>query len=193
MAEHGNDGDLRNQSEVRGRPLACSQDRRTRAGDAPRRGVIREHAEKNPEKLPEMEGGEDPAPAQLAFTVWRVNDDDLAVQDNEAVDLACKKLGVERRRTDPYFDGTFDRSPVKIVPLGHPLTPLDLEELRREHLGIPQPKIDDWRAMADCVMFDPAYDGEVFDIALSDVPERKSDLVTGKYTLPAPAGPLRSP
>lgn len=36
---------------------------------------------------------------------------------------------------------------------------------------------------------DTAYDGEVFNIALSDVPERKNDLVGGRYELPAPDGP----
>jgi len=41
--------------------------------------------------------------------------------------------------------------------------------------------------MVDVVMIDAAYDGEVFDITLSDVPERKDDLVTGRYELPAPA------
>ncbi len=35
-----------------------------------------------------------------------------------------------------------------------------------------KPKIDDWRSMVDCVMVDPAYDGAVFKVALSDVPER---------------------
>ncbi len=38
----------------------------------------------------------------------------------------------------------------------------------------------------DCLMIDPAYDGEVLNIALSDVPEKKSDLVKGSYSLPAP-------
>jgi len=32
-------------------------------------------------------------------------------------------------------------------------------------------------------------DGQVFNVALSDVPERKTDLVSGRYELPAPAGP----
>ena len=32
-------------------------------------------------------------------------------------------------------------------------------------------------------------DGQVFNVALSNVPERKSDLVSGRYELPAPAGP----
>jgi hypothetical protein len=42
--------------------------------------------------------------------------------------------------------------------------------------------------MVDCVLIDPAYDGEVFSVALSDVPEKRDDLVIGTYSLPAPAG-----
>jgi hypothetical protein len=49
--------------------------------------------------------------------------------------------------------------------------------------------IPDWRAMVDVIMIDTAYDGEVFNIVLSDVPERKDDLVVGHYELPAPDGP----
>ena len=220
-------------------------------------------------------------PAQLAFTVWRVNDYDLAIQHNEAVNLACDHIGIQRIRSDSYFDGTLGKSLVKIVPFGHPLSPLDLEELKREldarpdedrpvtlvSLGIElatkawiedwnrlrkgkdsvnritiielrtdtkygkfikheparakvkvarkngnlaveiedfisptilerlsqqgallQPRVDDWRAMVDCVMIDPAYDGKVFNMALSDVPEKKTELVAGRYELPAPSG-----
>ena len=46
--------------------------------------------------------------------------------------------------------------------------------------------IPDWRAKVDCVMADPDYDGEVFNIALSDIPEKKNDLVDGEYELTAP-------
>jgi len=52
-------------------------------------------------------------------------------------------------------------------------------------------QITDWRAMVDVVMIDAAYDGQVFRIALSDVPERKDDLVGGEYELPAPEGRTR--
>jgi adenine-specific DNA-methyltransferase len=228
----------------------------------------------------EDEDNESPEPAQLAFTVWRVNDYDLAIQHNEAVNLACEHIGIERMRTDAYFDGTLGRSLVKIVPFGHPLTPLDLEELKRELEARPEedrpltivclgmelaaqawvedwnrlrkgkdaanrievielrtdpkygkfiayeparakvkvarrkdkivvevedfispaiverlkqqgglltPRIDDWRAMVDCVMIDLFYNGSVFNVALSDVPEKKAGLVTGRYELPAPA------
>ena len=52
-------------------------------------------------------------------------------------------------------------------------------------------QIPDWRAMVDVVLIDTAYDGEGFNITLSDVPERKNDLVSGRYELTAPAGPSR--
>jgi adenine-specific DNA-methyltransferase len=218
-------------------------------------------------------------PAQASFTTWRVNDYDLQIQHNEAVNLAAELLGVERTRADGFFDGTLGQSLVKITPFAHPLTPLDLEDIRRElearpdedrgvtvvclameltaqswvdewnalrkgaaavnrikvielrtdpkygkflkhepakakvriarkngkivvevqdfisptiierlgqQAGVVSPKIDDWRAMVDCVMIDPAYNGKVFNVALSDVPERKTDLVSGTYELAAP-------
>jgi len=232
--------------------------------------------------LPGMDADKAPKPAQLSFSVYRVNDYDLQIQHNEAVNLACEHIGVTRTRTDAFFDGTLGKRLVKIIPFGHPLTVLDLEELKRElaarpdeerdvvvvclgkelaveawleewnrlrkkgdvpnkievvelrtdpkygkfiahqparakvnirrvkdklvieiedfisptiierlsqQEGVLKPKITDWRAMVDSVMIDPAYDGKVFNIALSDVPEKKSDLVAGHYELPAPEGP----
>ncbi len=220
-------------------------------------------------------------PAQLSFAVYRVNDYDLTVHHQEAVNLACEHIGVTRTRTDQYFDGTLGKRLVKIIPFTHPLTLLDLEELKRElnarpdedrgvvlvclgkepaadawvedwnrlrrgkaevnrievielrtdpkygkffqhqparakvkvtrkndtivveiedfispsvverlqeQAGLVKPKIDDWRAMVDCVLIDPDYDGKVFRIGLSDVPERKTDLVAGRYEVPAARG-----
>ena len=227
------------------------------------------------------ENKENIQPAQAAFSTWRVNDYDLAIQHNEAVNLASEHIGIQRMRTDAYFDGTYRKSLVKIIPFGHPLTPLDLEELKRElearpdedrpitvvclgmeiaakawiedwnrlrkgkdainkieaielrtdpkygkfmkhepakakvkisrkkdtisveiedfisptiierlaqQAGLLKPKIDDWRAMVDCVMIDTAYDGEVFNVTLSDVPEKRTDYVKGSYDLTALGG-----
>ncbi len=217
----------------------------------------------------------EPVPCQLDFTTWRVNDYDLQIQHNEAVELACQHLGVTRTRTDAFFDGTQGGRLVKIVPFNHPLAPLDLEALRAElktrpdeerdilvvclgiqhdarqwvenynrnrpvnrlHVielrtdrkyggfikhepmsadvvvsregetlvvdirdvlsptilqrlnldqGLFRASIPDWRAVVDCVLIDSQYDGELFNVALSDVPERKQDLVLGRYELPAP-------
>lgn len=236
---------------------------------------------KQEELLAKEEDDKEPEPVQSSFSTWRVNDYDLAIQHNEAVNLACEHIGIERMRTDAYFDGTYRKSLVKIIPFGHPLTPLDLEELRRELEARPEedrqmtvvclgmelaakawiedwnrlrkgrdavnkievielrtdpkygkfmqheparakvkitrkreiitaeiedfisptvieklaqqaellkPIIEDWRSMVDCVMIDIAYDGKVFNVVLSDVPEKKTDLVQGSYELAAPGG-----
>jgi hypothetical protein len=42
--------------------------------------------------------------------------------------------------------------------------------------------------MVDSVMIDANYDGEVFNITLADVPEKKNDLVDGKYLVQAETG-----
>ena len=223
-----------------------------------------------------VEGGNTPQrPSQLGFATYRVNDYDLQIQHNEAVELACQHLGVARTRTDAFFDGTQGGRLVKIVPFNHPLTPLDLEAVRDElktrpseerdvmvvclgwqldarawvdaynrnrpvnklHVvelrtdrklggiikheplavqasarregdqlvvevqdvvsptimqrlnleqGVFRAQITDWRAVVDCILIDPAYNGQVFHVALADVPERKQDLVAGRYELPAP-------
>jgi len=223
----------------------------------------------------QMESKPTPPPAALSFSVYRVNDYDLQIQHNEAVNLVVEHIGIERTRTDPFFDGTLGKRLVKIVPFNHPLTLLDLQLLQDELKARPdedrnmvvvclgkesavdpelekynkhrainkievielrthqkygkffvhQPvhaevnierrnkkimveiedfisptiverlemdtplfkvEIPDWRAMVDVVLIDTSYDGEVFDITLSDVPEKKDNLVQGRYELPAP-------
>jgi len=71
-------------------------------------------------------------PAQLSFEVYRVNDYDLQIQHSEAVNLACEHIGVTRTRGDAFFDGTLGKRLVKIIPFNHPLSPLDLEEVKKE-------------------------------------------------------------
>ena len=218
-------------------------------------------------------------PCQLGFATYRVNDYDLQIQHNEAVELACQYLGVTRTRTDSFFEGTQGGRLVKIVPFNHPLTPLDLEAVRNElktrpteerdvmlvclgwqhdarawvdsynrnrpvnklHVvelrtdrklggiikheplsaqvsaqrvgegadaqlvvelqdvvsptimqrlnleqGVFRAQITDWRAVVDCILIDTQFDGQLFNVTLADVPERKQDLVNGRYELPAP-------
>jgi len=218
----------------------------------------------------------DPPVSAFAFSVWRVNDYDLQIQHNEVVNLACQHIGIERKKTDSFFDGILGKKLVKIIPFNHPLSPVDLEEIKKEldvrpdedraitvvclgmelaakawidewnrlrkgknavnridvielrsdakyggfikhepakakvkfarkkdtvtvaiedfisptiikrlqqQAGLLKPKINDWRSMVDCVMIDANYDGKVFNICLSDVPEKKNDLVEGHYEL----------
>ncbi len=269
-------------------------------------GVMQEQADLTPQPplLKEM-GSQPPEPAQLGFAVYRVNDYDLQIQHNEAFNLAVEHLGLTRTKTDTFFDGTLGKKLVKIVPFNHPVTPLDLEEVKNElnvrpeeerdivvvGLGreyaveawleewnklrkqgnIPnrievielrsdpkyggffthepakakvsfrimesdgspskkrgkaqeqapglhsqrveitiddfisptilerlkqqnkdnplfQPQVSDWRSMVDSVMIDSNYDGKVFNITLADVPERKNDLVGGKYVIETKKG-----
>lgn len=192
------------------------------------------------------------------------------------MNLACEHIGIERSRADSFFDGTLGNRLVKVIPFHHPLTPIDLEELKRELDSRPdedrgvvlvclgkelaadawleewnrlrtgknainrievielrtdpkygrfiahepatvdvsvtrdgnlitveitdfispsivkrldldhtifKAKITDWRSMVDCVMIDTGYNGEVFRVALSDVPPTKDDFVQGTYRL----------
>lgn len=95
--------------------------------------VIVDQAGKNGPAQGKLLGeGDTPLPAQLGFTHWRVNDYDLAIQHNEAVNLACEYLGVERLRNDAYFDGLLGKRLIKIIPFGHPLSPMDLEAIKNE-------------------------------------------------------------
>ncbi|MDR3572432.1 MAG: site-specific DNA-methyltransferase [Anaerolineaceae bacterium] len=218
-------------------------------------------------------------PAQLNFRVYRVNDYDLQIQHNEALNIACEHIGITRTKTDVFFDGVLGNELAKIVPFNHPLTLLDLQEIHRElenrpeeernivvvclgkelatqewvedwnknrkrtnlpnqirvievrsdpkygglfehkpseaeisiertsdgilveildfisptiierlsrQGGLVAPKVEDWRAMVDSVMIDTSYNGEVFNIVITDTPEKKADLVSGKYQLSGP-------
>ena len=109
------------------------------------------------------------------------------------------KLEVIELRTDPKYGKFFEHKPavarvdikrkkdVIAVEIRDFISPTIIERLSQQE-GVVAPKIDDWRQMVDSVMIDPAYDGKVFNIALSDVPEKKDDFVQGKYELPAPSG-----
>jgi DNA modification methylase len=69
-------------------------------------------------------------PAQTKFNVYRVNDYDLQIQHNEALSLVVEHLGLTATPQDEYFDGTLGISLVKVIPLNHPLTIVDLQELK---------------------------------------------------------------
>jgi hypothetical protein len=109
------------------------------------------------------------------------------------------KIEVIELRTDPKYGKFIAHQPaqakVTIARKGDKIaveildfiSPTILERLQSQ-AGLLNPKIDDWRAMVDCVMIDLAYDGKVFNIALADVPEKKADFVQGKYELSAPKG-----
>jgi DNA modification methylase len=71
------------------------------------------------------------APA-YSFGVYQVNDYDLKILRTEAIELAVEHIGIERRKTDSFFDGTLGKELVKIIDFNHPLTLLDLQLLEDE-------------------------------------------------------------
>ncbi len=47
-------------------------------------------------------------------------------------------------------------------------------------------QIGDFRAQIDCVLMDTDYNGENFNIAVSDLPQKRSDFIKGEYELTLP-------
>jgi len=209
------------------------------------------------------------------YAIYKVNNYDLKLLQTEAIELAVQHIGIQRTRTDRFFDGTLGKNLVKIIDFNHPLTLLDLqllqdevkkrpdedrditvvclgkelavdpwiEEWNRKHpvnkikvielktdkkygnflihkpieakidiirknskaiieienfisptiierLNIDNKllkvKIPDFRSMIDCVLIDNNYDDNIFHIVCSDIPEKKNDLVKGRYEIEIP-------
>ena len=219
---------------------------------------------------------EDELPTYYSFGIYQVNDYDLRLLKIEAMELAVQHIGIQRVRTDAFFDGMFGKTLVKIIDFNHPLTLLDLqliqdeltkrpsedrditivclgkelavepqiEEWNKKHpvnkikvielktdkkygsflihkpaeakiaakkvgknkviveiqdfisptiierlniqSGVLRVKIPDFRCMIDTVLIDNDYDGKTFHIVYSDVPQKKDDLVQGKYEIELP-------
>lgn len=213
---------------------------------------------------------EDNSENNYSFSHYKVNDYDLQLLRTEAIELAIQHIGIQRIRTDVFFEGTLGKNLTKIIDFNHPLTLLDLQliqdelkkrpeenrnitivclgkevtvdswiedynkkhpvnkldviELRTdpkygkflihkpaeakvdikrkgnkvtieiknfisptiiERINDPESlikvKIPDFRSMIDVVLIDTNYNGKAFNIHYSDVPEKKKDLVKGKY------------
>jgi hypothetical protein len=67
------------------------------------------------------------------------------------------------------------------------ISPTIIERLSRQ-AGLVAPQVEDWRAMVDSIMIDTAYNGNGFNILVADIPEKKTDLVSGNYRLPTSEG-----
>lgn len=67
-----------------------------------------------------------------SFGIYQVNDYDLKLLRTEAIELAIEHIGIERRKTDSFFDGTLGKELVKVIDFNHPLTLLDLQLLEDE-------------------------------------------------------------
>lgn len=95
------------------------------------------------------------------------------LKDKNFVSYEPSKAEVEIKRADKY------KVKIKITLF---ISPTIIKRLELEP-GLLQKKIPDFRSMIDVVLVDTDYDGEVFKIGFSDVPEKQNDLVKGEYEL----------
>jgi len=65
------------------------------------------------------------------------------------------------------------------------ISPTIVDRLKEQE-GLLTPQITDWRQMVSFVVIDPAYDGKVLRNTITDAPEKRDDLVSGKYVVVAP-------
>ena len=110
------------------------------------------------------------------------------------------KIEVIELRTDPKYGKFMTHTPASAkvsikrtknelrITIDDFTSPSIIERLDSQDSRLFKAHVTDWRVMVDCIMIDPAYDGQVFNLALTDLPEKKTDLVNGSYTLPDPAG-----
>jgi len=60
-----------------------------------------------------------------------------------------------------------------------------------QKLSVQKEAVEDWRELVESILVDWNYDGAVLQPAVVDIPEKKTDLVTGRYKVPADAGTIR--
>jgi DNA modification methylase len=70
-----------------------------------------------------------------------------------------------------------------VIKIKNFISPTIIERLSID-AKLVKPKITDFRSMIDVVLIDTDYNGKVFNIVYSDVPEKKNDFVEGTYKLP---------
>lgn len=60
-----------------------------------------------------------------------------------------------------------------------------------QKLSMQKEAVEDWRELTESILIDWNYDGAVLQPEVVDIPEKKTDLVTGRYKVPADAGTIR--
>jgi adenine-specific DNA-methyltransferase len=135
-----------------------------------------EHPNRPVEKLMLVCMGHEPdlaAQLKLAATPYKI--------DVEVVDILRDKANLEFRRD----------SEAKVVVKGGELVverfyPMNL----LQKLSMQKETVEDWRELVESILIDWNYDGAVLQPAVVDIPG-KTDLVAGRYKVPADAGTIR--
>ncbi|MBH37629.1 restriction endonuclease subunit M [bacterium] len=107
------------------------------------------------------------------------------------------KMRVIELRTDKKYGAFFEHKPAQadvsvkregsgcVVKLNEFVSPTILQRLQIDSTLF-QAKIKDFRSQIDVILIDSNYDGNTFNIHISDVPEKKNDLVAGEYKFELP-------
>lgn len=96
------------------------------------KGAIQTTSKRIQEIVKAQNGKVDGSGGQYPFAIYNVNDYDLQILGAEARELAIEHIGIERSKTDQFFDGTLGKNVVKIIDFNHPLTLLDLQLIQDE-------------------------------------------------------------
>jgi len=60
-----------------------------------------------------------------------------------------------------------------------------------QKLSMQKETVEDWRELVESILIDWNYDGAILQPSVVDIPEKKTDLVVGRYKVPADAGTIR--
>lgn len=103
------------------------------------------------------------------------------LKDKNFVSYEPSKAEVQIERT------AGNKVKVKVVSF---ISPTIIQRLEIEP-GLLRKKIPDFRSMIDVVLIDTDYDGEVFNIDFSDIPEKQKDFIQGEYELEIKEKPIK--
>jgi len=67
-----------------------------------------------------------------SFATYKVNNYDLQLLRTEAIELAVQHIGIQKTKTDSFFDGILGKNLVKIIDFNHPFTLLDFQLIQDE-------------------------------------------------------------
>ena len=134
---------------------------------------------------------------ELASDAWLNNWNRLRQGNN-----AINHIEIIELRTDPKY-GKFiahqtaeakvvitrfeDKVRVKVEDF---ISPTIIERLNTSD-SLFKTQISDWRCFVDTILIDVDYNGEIFNIAIADVPKKKNDWVKGYYEISIPSRQTR--
>ncbi|MEO0267822.1 MAG: site-specific DNA-methyltransferase [candidate division WOR-3 bacterium] len=124
-----------------------------------------------------------------SFAIYKVNNYDLQLLHTEVIELAVQHIGIQRTKTDPFFDGTLGKNLVKIIDFNHPFTLLDFQLIQDELRKRPD---EDRNITVVCLgkelAVDPAIDewNKKHPVNKIEVIELKTDKKYGNFLIHKP-------